>query len=295
MSTPLISVAVATYNQERFIRATLDSIISQDFDDYEIIIGDDGSTDSTPEILTEYHLRYGDRIKLRLSKVNLGVTSNCNAILTLCRGKYVAWLGGDDLMLPGKLRTQARYMEEHVDCAFSFHQLRIVDFESGAERGVFNQGSFADGNLRDYVRLGCINGASSTMVRMDCVPKAGFSAFLPVASDWYFWAKCLESGGCYHYINEELGIYHRHANNLSQLNSEVSQGEIDSIVSAWLIFRSHPHLRREAARYLSDRVSNIRHVSDYNQALLLSLKLDWSWRRFAALITSKVTRGKVRF
>lgn len=293
--SPLVSVAIATYNHEQFIRATLDSVIAQDFDDYEIVVGDDCSSDSTPEILKEYCLRYGHRIKIRLAPTNQGVTANCNAIMAMCTGKYVAWLGGDDLMLPGKLRIQSDYMERYDECVFSFHQLRIFDVESGAPLGLFNKKKLRDGLFRDYVRLGCINGASSTMVRMTCASGVRFSEFLPVASDWFYWATCLESGGYYHYIDKELGIYQRHANNLSRISPEVSQGEIDSVVSAWLIFRKSPLLRKESLRYLSDRVSSIRFVSDYNQALLLSLRFAWSWRRFAALVASITTRGAVRF
>ena len=83
VSFKLVSVHLLVYNAERFIEEALDSILSQDYPNFEVIIGDDASTDGTVEILKRYHAQYPDRIKLLLNSVNMGVTNNCNKIPAL--------------------------------------------------------------------------------------------------------------------------------------------------------------------------------------------------------------------
>src|SRR5438132_1821213 len=92
-----LSVMMITYNHERFIAQALDSILAQRVNfDYEIVIGEDCSTDGTRDILMDFHRRYPDRIVLLLRDHNLGVMRNFEATLGACRGRYLALLEVDD-------------------------------------------------------------------------------------------------------------------------------------------------------------------------------------------------------
>ena len=98
---PTVSVVIPAYNAEEYIAETLDSVLSQNYSDYEILVIDDGSTDHTGEVLAHY----GDRIHL-FQKPNGGPASARNLGLKHARGRYIAFLDSDDLWHPEKLARQ---------------------------------------------------------------------------------------------------------------------------------------------------------------------------------------------
>lgn len=115
----VLSVGIITYNQAGFIRQCLDSVLAQEVDfPYEIIVGDDGSTDSTPEILAEYQTRHPGLITV-LGGANAGISENYKKVLGRCQGQFVALLEGDDYWTdPTKLQTQVDFLREHDDYGF---------------------------------------------------------------------------------------------------------------------------------------------------------------------------------
>ncbi|MEW6600576.1 MAG: glycosyltransferase family 2 protein, partial [Nitrospirota bacterium] len=163
MPDPLVSIAVITYNHEKFIAECLDSVLSQDYGNIEIVVADDGSTDGSHTILREYEKKYPGKFILRLSAKNQGITRNTNVALYACSGKYIAWLGGDDLMLPGKLKKQVAYMERHPDCRITYHNLEVFDSETQQRLYYFNNPlNSYQGDVSVVIRRGTFNGACST-------------------------------------------------------------------------------------------------------------------------------------
>jgi hypothetical protein len=110
MPTPFISVLIDTFNQERFIKQALDSVLAQDYpaDRREILVVDDGSADNTPAILA----KYGSQIRI-LRKDNGGQASAFNFAIPQCTGEIVAFLDGDDWWSPNKLSLLAQAFECH--------------------------------------------------------------------------------------------------------------------------------------------------------------------------------------
>lgn len=129
-----VSVIVITYNHEKFIKRALDSILIQKVNfKYEIIIGDDASTDKTPDILKEYKKMYPDIIKLHLNSVNLGATRNAYNLLMLAKGMYLATCEGDDYWIDkNKLQVQVDFLDSHEEYIGCCHKFKIVD-EYGGE------------------------------------------------------------------------------------------------------------------------------------------------------------------
>lgn len=124
-----VSVVVATYNQEKYIRHTLESIVSQKTDfDYEVLVGDDCSTDGTAEIVNEYAQKYPELIIPVIREKNLGGTGNLMDLLARIRGEYVAFIEGDDYWIDeNKLQKQADFLDSHPDYAACFGLCIIVD------------------------------------------------------------------------------------------------------------------------------------------------------------------------
>jgi len=127
-----LSVAVVSYNHSKYIKQALNSILMQNLDcAYEIIIGDDCSTDETQEIIKEYHKQYPDMIKPILRKNNIGPTKNLYDVLLNCSGKYIAILEGDDFWTdPNKLRLQTDFLENNNSYAACTHRYSVVDEEN---------------------------------------------------------------------------------------------------------------------------------------------------------------------
>lgn len=116
-SKPMVSVAIPTYNQEKYISTTIDSVLSQKTNfDFEVVIGDDCSTDATRVILDDFCNRYPDKIRVIRNDCNLGLVLNVKKILDNCCGKYVALLGGDDYFCRNyKLQIQYDFLEQNHD------------------------------------------------------------------------------------------------------------------------------------------------------------------------------------
>jgi len=124
-SSPFISIAVITYNQEKYIAQTLDSIIEQEHGySYEIVVGEDCSTDGTRSILLEYKEKYPDNIKLLLNEKNYGLIKNYFNVLGNCSGEYIMQCAGDDYWLPGKVRTQIEFMENNSDVGMCYSNIQ---------------------------------------------------------------------------------------------------------------------------------------------------------------------------
>lgn len=136
ISVPKVSVSIITYNHRDHIARAIDSVLRQQVDfPYEIIIGDDCSTDGTPAILRDYQRKHPEVIHLILHPTRYaGVAGRLNNITNLyaCRGQYIAMLNGDDYWIsPDKLQTQVSFLDQHPDYAITFHDtLFVSDDES---------------------------------------------------------------------------------------------------------------------------------------------------------------------
>lgn len=127
---PLVSVIVPTYNQEEFIEETLNSIIKQSYENLEIIVSDDASTDKTPSIIKAFAEK-DKRIHAFFSEQNKGISGNFNKAFDACTGEYITFFSGDDIMLPQKIEKQVRFLEQNKDCPLVMHQVEIFNSETG--------------------------------------------------------------------------------------------------------------------------------------------------------------------
>ncbi len=130
---PLVSVCIITYNHERFLRETLESVLAQKTNfPFEIVIGEDLSIDGTRDIVLEYAEKYPQTIRAVLSTSNIGANGNLIRTMALCRGRYIAMVEGDDLPISeDKLQKQVDLLEEHPDCALCSHRAEVYSVDSG--------------------------------------------------------------------------------------------------------------------------------------------------------------------
>lgn len=123
-----VSACIITYNHEKYITDCLDGALAQKVNfEYEIVVSEDCSTDSTREILLEYQKRYPDKIKLFFNEKNLGLGGNWLKSWTRCDCDYMAICEGDDYWIdPYKLQKQVDFLENHPDFALSSHNANVI-------------------------------------------------------------------------------------------------------------------------------------------------------------------------
>src|SRR5246127_102134 len=125
-SIPLVSVGLFVYNGERYIEETLDSILSQTFIDFELIISDNASTDRTGEIALSYAKR-DDRIRYYRSEKNMGAGWNVRRVYELATGKYFKQAAADDMLEPDFLRLCVEALENDPSCVVAYTRTKEVD------------------------------------------------------------------------------------------------------------------------------------------------------------------------
>ncbi|GHU75177.1 hypothetical protein FACS189461_0930 [Spirochaetia bacterium] len=123
----LVSIITPNYNCSRFIGKTIESVLAQTYQNWEMIIVDDCSTDGSYEIALDY-ARKDSRIKVYRTEHNSGAALCRNKAIELSQGQYLAFLDSDDLWLPEKLEKQLKFMQEN-DCDFSFTEYELIDEE----------------------------------------------------------------------------------------------------------------------------------------------------------------------
>ncbi len=217
-----LSIFVVTYNQEKYIRECLDSILMQKVDfEYEVIIGEDCSTDRTPQICDEYAAKY-PFIHVYHHTKNLGLIKNWEFVLNKCTGDYVAMLEGDDYWTnPDKLQTQVEFLDLHSNIALTFTSAS-VSYEGGDIRDehIFDHLVSRIYSLQDIYEKWSI--LSSTVVfRKSSVFPISYPKEIYI-NDTYTFMRIMQSGDAYCFA-EPWTIYRRHASNLSRVDSpEVS-------------------------------------------------------------------------
>jgi len=124
MGNPKVTVLMPVYNGETYLAEAIESILNQTFADFEFVIIDDGSTDNTWDILTNFH---DSRIRLVTNNHNMGITKTLNKGLQLARSNYVARMDADDICVPKRLQRQKAFLDENLNFAMVGSWIEIID------------------------------------------------------------------------------------------------------------------------------------------------------------------------
>lgn len=297
---PLVSVHMTTYNSSLFIEETLLSVLEQDYDNFEIVISDDCSTDNTATILLEYKEKFPGKIKVNLNQTNQGVTRNSNNALRLCSGKYIAFLGGDDLFLPGKISTQVNFMEADEACVISYHNVDVFLSENNKTIGYYNSfvGNKAyQGDKRILLRKGCFCSSCSIMIRRANIPTYGYNEKYLVASDYVLFIESLMLGGEIKYIPGVYSRYRRHKHNITSSGSPLYKQTLrDTLSFLNDIVIDYPDLSKYALEGIGVALRAMRLLGNnsYGQILWVSFKLSPSGKSLIGLFIYLLTLGNCK-
>ena len=126
MPAPAVSIIMPAFNRERYLAESIESVLNQTFADWELIVVDDGSSDSTPAIIERYCLSFPGRVK-PISQANSGVAAARNTGIKASTGELVAFIDSDDLWHPRKLERQVQSLREAGDVAFVYTGYETID------------------------------------------------------------------------------------------------------------------------------------------------------------------------
>lgn len=216
-----VSVLIPCYNASKYISSCIESVLLQDLADFEILIVDDGSNDSSLEIIRSYD---DERIRLIELEKNAGITNALNIGLKYCEGQFIARMDADDIAFPSRLSKQVNYLEKYPDHIAVGSSIINFD-ELGNEALIPYPESNMDiiSNLLLFERTMC---HPSVMFRRSVVTesKLEYSQKYIHCEDMHFWYQ-LSKLGKLHNIQEPLIKYYRHSD---QISSKYSDVQLDS-------------------------------------------------------------------
>ncbi len=203
---PKVSVIIPTYNRAKYIRESIDSVLAQTYQDYEIIVVDDGSTDNTKEII----LSYGDKVRYFFQDHgNQPLALNFGA--TKARGEYIAFLDDDDLWVPNKLELQVNILDSKEEigfvCSETYHMNESGETTHHWKRKDWNKDTFESLYENNFI-CHCV-----VLVRKQLLDQVGgFDGTLITTQDYDLWLRLTKI--CkFEYINKPLARIRFHPNN----------------------------------------------------------------------------------
>ncbi len=186
---PLISIIIPTYNAEQYIETTIHSVQHQTFDNWELIVIDDGSQDSTCSIV-ERIIADDSRIRLVRNETNMGVADTRNRGSELCNGKYIAFLDADDIWYPDKLACQFELAEKDcADIVYSSYDIINANGNKIKDSYIAPKTVSYEELLKENV-IGC----SSVIINSSVFEKYRFDSKF-YHEDYVMWLQILANGG----------------------------------------------------------------------------------------------------
>jgi glycosyltransferase involved in cell wall biosynthesis len=265
---PLISVVLLCYNHEKFIGEALDSVLMQkSVVDFEIIIGEDCSTDHSRKIIEDYSKRYPNRINLVASEENVGLIKNYIRCIKAVKSKYFAVLSGDDYWIdPLKLKKQVSYLEKNGDCGLVYTNFSSINQESGITildyintvklptyngycRDELIKGIRAIMNITCCYRTKLFNLDFFSFLDDDKIKAEDFPTFM-----WVGFNKKV------HYLKDITTVYRVNKNSLTNSHN---------LKDKWSFVNSHVYIRNKFLSFKDYIPSNYRAIEIYyNQQLI---------------------------
>ena len=209
MNSPLISIIVPTFNRSHFLSTTLNSILNQKYQNFELIVVDDGSTDNTPEILKKYN----NKLTI-IRQENKGVSSARNLGITKAKGEYIAFCDSDDLWLPQKLNHQIKFFKTNPQAILCY--TGEIWLRNGVRVNQCKHHKKSTGWLFEKCLKLCIVSPSSVMMHNTFFKNIGtFDETLPACEDYDLW---LRGALKYKYYFIEKPLIQKQGGHIDQLS-----------------------------------------------------------------------------
>lgn len=284
MSGPRVGVAMAAYNGARYIRPQLESILAQERMPDQVVIVDDASTDTTPDILADIAAGQSGRVRVMTNRENRGAPYTFAKAIAHCETRYVALADQDDEWLPDKLAVMASAAARHPDAGMWFHDLAIMNPQGAPRAESFWAVAPAEAPLPVTGRAARERIAGYSNPVPGCtmlIDTARHTALLPFASalaghDWWISAVCFFLGAP-HAVDRPLGRYRLHPYQLAGIGTCLERHPDEKLrlplhAKIWrearrLVHRARDSRERASKRRLEQRAKDTALLSLLDRAL----------------------------
>ncbi|WP_373056918.1 glycosyltransferase [Zunongwangia sp. H14] len=280
MSSVFVSIFMLTYNQENFIGHTIESILCQKTDfNFQLVIGEDCSTDRTTEICEDYAEKYPQKIKLLKSKKNIGLIQNFIQTFKECKGKYVAICDGDDYWIDVlKLQKQVSFLESNPDFYITYTAVNFlypngeVHIKKGAD--LPNVSDFKDLIFKNFI-------PSVSVLFRNIQLKEEFPSWLDDLpyGDWPIYLWTIRSGKKIKYFDEVTAVYRKEigvSEKLKRVPSDIAKVNLKIIENIYNDpkFSSHRAIIKESlVQHKFSLMACLFREKNYSQSLRLAKSL----------------------
>lgn len=211
------SVVIPAYNAAAYIEKALESVRSQTFTDYEVIVVNDGSADDTGSVLSAYGRRFDQFPLTVVAQANKGIGGARNSGLFRAKGEFIAFLDSDDSWYPEKLQNVFDFLQAHQDVDVACHYEMATD-HNGYEKLLKYESINNESAYSDLLFNGNRLSPSATVVKRELAQSiGGFSEDLKFnsAEDYEFWLRLAKEGAVFAVVPDVLGIYSLEANSIT--------------------------------------------------------------------------------
>jgi len=207
----MVSVIIPVHNSGHYLKSSMESVMSQTYRDFEVIIVDDGSTDDTGKIAEYYAKTRG--VKHVRHKTRKGLSSARNSGISAAGGTLVAFLDADDIFLKNKLERQVKCFEKNPLCDISY--TNAMYFKEGGVEKIISTHVHFSGDIFYYLKRSNFITASTVMVRKKILEKLKFNEGLKSHEDWALYLGLAFQGTRFYYVDEPLSKIRIRASSLT--------------------------------------------------------------------------------
>lgn len=210
---PLVSVLMPAYNSEKYIAQAIQSILDQSYQNFELLIMNDGSTDATAAIIDSFH---DERIVKTHAHQNQGLVATRNALISQAKGKYIAYLDNDDIAFPDRLEKQVAFLEaDKADICSGAHQ--TLNEETGRRRN--SKERYTDSDLKALITVYCPLCNPAVMGRAEVFKQFRYKPGNDHAEDYSLWQEIALAGYRLANLKDQLITYRIHPQQISRLQN----------------------------------------------------------------------------
>lgn len=224
---PKVTVLMPVFNGEAYLRDAIESILGQTFDDYEFLIIDDGSTDSSPDIVKSFS---DPRIRFERYDDHCGTVHALNNGIRLSRGKYIARMDADDISLPHRLENQVRFMDAHPDTGICGSGIRII--KKGKLKNRRYQPEF-DQELKITLLFNTCFFHPTVIMKKAAIEHLLYPKNFVYTQDYNFWTR-LAPETRFANLPEILVYFREHARQISQKKADLQKSNARRIRESYL-------------------------------------------------------------
>lgn len=228
---PVISVNIPVYNAGKYIEQTIESILRQTFQNFEVVVLDDGSTDNSAAIVKGFN---DNRIKFFENGQNRGIAYSRNKLLELSKGEYIAILDADDIMTPDRLQEQYDFLTANPEFSFVGSEVEIID-EKGERLDVWKY-PYHSNEYSTLLFFRNVFVQSAVMISRSKLAQLNewYNLDFPPAEDYEFWVRLAKIGETYN-LPKVLVKYRVHSQSVSKVKKDVMRSKLDKVIEKLLI------------------------------------------------------------